>query len=185
MKEYNKPFKYSFSGDFNDFISINSYDKNKAIGYVNYYNLNGSDYSYIEEKSIKPLEPEYLFDGLNSTHIRLYIGEIFSNSPQINYILVISLYENENLFENRCNFFNKFYLNNTLELNNTEIYHFSNEFKINQSEPKLKYYMDLHMPTKIDLYKRNQKFIFKLMGITGPKYKYVKFYDHYYLTILL
>ena len=86
------------------------------------------------------------------------------------------------IFENRCIFFNKFYLNNTLELNNSEIYHFSNDFKINQSETKLKYYLDLPMPTKIDLLKRNQKFIYKLMGITGPKYKYVKFYDRYYLS---
>ena len=181
-KEYYKPFKFSFNGDFNDFITINSRDKNKAIGYINYYNSNKNDYSYIEEESIKPLEVEYFFGALNATHMRFYIGEIFSDSPEIKYILVISLYESDYLFENRCIFFNKFYLNNTLELNNTEIYHFSNDFKINQSEPKLKYYLDLPMPTKIDLLKRNQKFIYKLMGITGPKYKYVKFYDHYYLS---
>ena len=30
-KEYYKPFKFSFTGDFNDFISINSRDKNGAI----------------------------------------------------------------------------------------------------------------------------------------------------------
>ena len=31
IREYYKPFKYSFSGDFNDFISINSYDKTKQL----------------------------------------------------------------------------------------------------------------------------------------------------------
>ena len=79
-------------------------------------------------------------------------------------------------------FFN-FYQNEPPKLDNLEIIHFLNDFKRNPDEGSLIYYIDLPNPTKINLYKRNQRLVFKVMGITGPKRKYVKFYDSYTLRI--
>jgi len=182
-KEYYKPYKFSTEGNFNDLLQINSRDQ--AIGFINYYKLdiNEKDYSYIEEKSTKTLtEPEYIIVKINETHFRLYIEEIFSDSPHINYILVITSYENEYLLEPRCQFFSQFYLNTPPIMENLEIIHFSNDFRINPDDERLIYYIDL-MPKKFKFYNKSHKVMYKLMGITGPKQKYVKFYDSFFLSV--
>jgi len=182
-KEYYNPYKFSANGSFNDLLQI--YSRDQAIGFINYYKLdiNERDYSYIEEKNTKSiLEPEYLIVKINETHFRLYIEEIFSDSPYINYTFVITPIENEYLLEPRCQFFNQFYLNEPPKMDNLEIIHFSNNFKINPDDKRLIYYIDL-MPKKFKIYNKSQKYIYKLMGVTGPKQKYVKFYDSFYLSV--
>ena len=37
------------------------------------------------------------------------------------------------------------------------------------------YYIDLPYPTKVNIYLNNT---YRLMGITGPKYKYIKIYNY-------
>ena len=180
-----KPFKVPFRPYPHDFLEISSGDQSKPIGFINHYTLDleDKDYGYIEEKNTKPLTPEYLFDKLNDTHIRFFIEEIFSDATEINYTFVITSIDNYNLLEPRCEFFYNFYLNSPPELNNLEIIHFSNDFKNNSNDSNLIYYIDLPNPTKVNLYKRNQRLAFKIMGITGPKRKYVKFYDTFFLRI--
>ena len=185
-RENNKPFKISFRSEHHDILLINSRDSQTPIGFINHYKLDfdEEDYSYIEEKEEKSLyEPEYIFDRLNDTHIRFYIEEIFSNAPEINYTLVITSHKNYNLLEPRCEFFYNFYLKDPPDLNNLEILHFSNDFKNNPNDSRLVYYIDLPNPTKVNLYKKNQILSYKVMGITGPKRKYVKFYHSYFLRI--
>ena len=81
-----RPFQMGLITSFYETLIIISKDQNKSLGFINQYTFDygGVDYSYIEEKSKKPLRPQYLFDRLNETHIRFYIEEIFSDAPEIN-----------------------------------------------------------------------------------------------------
>ena len=55
--EYYKPFKVFFNSGPHDIIEISSSDKNKPFGFINHYKIDfdDDDYSYIEEKMIKPI----------------------------------------------------------------------------------------------------------------------------------
>ena len=168
-----KPFKFSFEGQFNDFLQINVLEQNKGNAFVNYYKLGlqEKDYFYREETMDEPKEPEYGLDELNKTHFILSINEIFSDSPQINFIFVITSIENEHLLEPRCQFFNNFYLNEAPKLDNLEIYNFSYDNPVG--------YISLPIQKK-NFLNKSQRLVYKLMGITGPKFKYIRFYNSYY-----
>ena len=170
-KSSSHSFKISSRGDFSDYIRFELYNG----GYYLYYQLkeDEKDYSFIEESY-----SEYNLKILNKTHIRLYYNETFSDAPEINYTLAIYKTRNEyDIYD--CNFFNNYYLNKSSdEANNSEIYYFMNfDLKNNSNETEYIYYLDIPFPKKINIHKPNQIIGYKLMGITGPKYKYVKIHE--------
>ena len=149
-------------------------------GYYIYYQLkeDEEDYSFITGSY-----SEYNIKIFNKTHFRLYINETFSDAPEINYTLAIYETKPRYDYDINCRFFKNYYLNQSSdEANNSEIYYFLNSNLINNpNETEYIYYLNLPFPKKFNFHKPNQKFIYKLMGITGPKYKYVKIYDIKYL----
>ena len=171
---YKHSYKLSGRREFDDYLYF--YANNN--GYYIYYKLkeDEKDYSY----SLENYE-EYTFIILNETNIRLYINEIFSDAPEINYTFAI--YEEEPDNNYYCEFFKNYYVNQSSdEENNVEIYNFTkNDLKEILNETKYIYYLDLPVPKKYNIHKSNHKFLYKLMGITGPKYKYVKIYDKKYM----
>ena len=176
-----KPFSFSARGDFSDYVYFYSLGVSQPDAFIYHYGLeiNETEYTYYGEITTKPIQPDFIYEILNKTHIRLFIEKLFSNAPKIRYILVITSYENENLLEPICQFFNSFYLNEPPVLDNLEIYHFEEEFKYDSNLTKYKYYLDLPLPTKVDLNKKNQKFMGRLMGITEPR-NFIRFYYSYY-----
>ena len=185
FNEYVNPFRFSNIGELGYFTIISSRDD--AFSFISYYkeDINEIDYSYFEEEPDIDLNKiPYFFDRFNETHLRFYIENLFSNAPEINYFFVITNYENKNLLEPNCEFFYNFYLNNYSKIDNLDLYNFSSiNLKISLFNNSNYYYIDLPNPTKINLYERNKKFSFKLMGITGPKYKYVGFYPSFHLSM--
>ena len=168
-------FKISKRGDLADYLTFSPTD----YGYYIYYQLkdNEEDYSFIENKY-----SEYNLKILNETHIRLYINETFSDAPQINYTLAI--YQKKTSIDiYTCNYFENYFLNQSFDaLNNSENYYFTkNDLENNSNETEYIYFLDLPIPKKYNLRKSNQLIYYKLMGITGPKYKYVKIYYTKYL----
>ena len=165
----------SLNGDFGDYLHFIAYLGEISKGFYNYYQLNDNeeDYSFIEDNNSKQ---KYFFKLLNKTHIRFYLSEIFSNSPQINYIFAIYLSSKST---EKCVFFNNYYLKKISDTD-TEIYNFNNnDLKKNSDEAGYNYYIDLPYPKKFDFKKINQILKIRLMGVTGPKYNYVKIYDSY------
>ena len=172
-------FKLSLRAGLGDYLYINEkYDY--IHGYYIYYHLDDDeeDYSYISGSDSEL----YLVELLNETHMRFYINETFSNAPQIDYKLVF--YEPHSWSaDSEYEFFKKYYLN---EYSGKvfEIYNFTKiDLKKNSNNKKYIYYTDLPFPKKFDFNKKNQKIEYRLMGITGPKYNYVKIYDYNYLII--
>ena len=171
-------FKYVESEPY-DSITIN----NNFLSLINYYRINDNEEFYTFNEYDNNLIPFncYIVDN---KHLRVEIYELFSNAPQIDYTLIISPNDNnqnENLFESQCNFFYYFYYNNLTISQDIEIYRFSiKDIKNEKSKNNIIYYIDLPLPTKINIKYSNKAFKYKLMGITGPKYKFVKTYGTLY-----
>ena len=97
------PFQKSYRiQEFDKFLlnTLNSYS------YINYYQDN-DDQDYSFKDNLTSLDP-FIPNLANMTHIRLIFYELFSNSPEINYMYVISKdenQENEKILEPFCNFF--------------------------------------------------------------------------------
>ena len=155
---------------------------NNYVFFVNYYRINDNEnyYTFNEDDNNLIVFNCYKVDN---THLRVEITELFSNAPQIDYILIISPNDNnqnEFAFEPQCNFFYYFYFNITTS-EDIESYRFSLKDMKNEKveNNNIIYFIDLPLPTKINI-NVNKPFKYKLMGITGPKYKFVKIYKTLY-----
>ena len=187
IKGKNSPFQHSFHyleiGDYKYPYYLNEFNTYGGLTYITYYRNNDSDfYSYIEDVSrmnaeeyFKYIMSTIVFGPINSTHLRYVVPEFFSNSPEINYYWVITNSENDNLIRPKCKFLNDYYFNNIKERDEFQIYHFSKSDLLNETKNNsIVYYIDLPLPKEINLYRKN---LYRLMGITGPKYKYIKMYE--------
>lgn len=155
-----------------------------SYAYINYHNLN-------EEKNVYFYNEDCLDSFINlknETHFTFSFSNFFSNESEIDYMLVISLAENLELFEPICSFFENFYLNNNFKDNKTiEFYNFSLKDIIISNDDKNycgKNKIDLPFPSKFDMLTINKKFIFKAMGITS-KFKDIKIYNPVFMTITI
>ena len=178
---FSSPEIFSQKGDFGDYLHFMINENRRLIGYYIYYQLNDDEeeYSYVYGTDSEL----YHVELLNDTHIRFYINETFSNSPQIDYTLVV--YNPKTYYQDsKYEFFIKYYLNEYSETEISEVYKFTNkDLKNNINETEYIHYTDLPFPKTFNFNKKNQKFEYRLMGITGPKYTYVKIY--YYNTLYI
>ena len=180
LEEY-YPFQKAYRLENTDKIFLNTFN---SFAFINYYQDNNyNDYSFKGNlTSIYPFIPNLA----NMTYIRIIFYELFSDSPEINYIYVISKdenHENDEILEPLCNFFYSFYLNNQSNTEALQIYYFSlKDVKKNETNT---YYADFPFPSKLNIFGSNKRLKFKLMGITGPKYKYVKIYYTIHLNLSL
>ena len=132
---YDDLFKLSKRGDFGDYVHFTLVTDSGEYGYYIYYPLNydEEDYSYLNNYDSKP---SYFFEIFNKTHIRFFLNEIFSNSPQINYTLLII--NDTDYFYRKYELFISYYYNKTTESKNKEIYNFNNnDLKNNSNEHKI------------------------------------------------
>ena len=180
-EDYN-PFKQSFRLKETDFIMLNT---TNSFSFINYYQDNNDLEDYSFEGNLTSIYP-FIPSLANMTHLRLIFYELFSNAPEINYIFVISKdenHENDQILEPLCIFFYNFYLKNQSNTEELQIYYFSlNDVKKNETNT---YYVDFPFPSKLNIFGSNNRLKFKLMGVTGPKYKYIKIYNTIHLNISL
>ena len=141
-------------------------------GYITYHPYQDKEYSY----SYDNLCTNKIYFDIINDKIK-YSFSSFSNSTEINYILLIT--ENENYINSTCNTFENLYMN-PLNSTDIELIKFSSkDVKTIQSinECTNNSYVELELPKNINIKDTSKTYIIRGMGITGPSIKDVMIYD--------
>ena len=172
---------FSYPSYYNYYMGSGEYFSYKGESFLSYYIYNDMNSDFENYYYNTLCNDNVYFYILNNTHFRLSFP-LFSNCQEIKYTLIITKVKNEKYLNSTCNFFDNFYMKNLIK-SDIEIYNFSSNnvisriidinLCINNS------YVDLLLPKKINI-KNKDKYIIRLMGITGPKVHDVKIYDKIY-----
>ena len=177
-KTSNFPISYEIKNDFGSLITI---DTKNEIVYINfhkykedekshYYNIDCNDYFWL--------------DDINENYIRFNFSNLFSDAPEISYTLVITPASYYRYLIPDYVFFKNFYINNATSEEDMLVYRFTlKDMIINEKDPSIcstNNSIELPSPDISFFRKEKTRYMFKLLGVTGPKYKDVSFYKHFY-----
>ena len=176
----NTPLSFYFENDFGTTININTL--NEPI-YVNYHKFNENE-KYYYNTSCKDY---FWLDDMNENFLRFNFSNLFSSAPEINYILVICPIDYYRYLHSDYYFFLNFYLNNISSTGEVLVYNFSLKDMIinnnNVSECATNNSIVLPSPDVSFFRKTSTVYMFKVMGVTGPKLKDVNVYTEFYINI--
>jgi len=176
------PISYEFKNDFGSLITI---DTKKEIAYINFHKYKEDEKSHYYNENCRQY---FWLDAINEKYLRFNFSNLFSDAPEINYTLVITPASYYQYLINDYVFFINFYINNTSSEEDMLVYRFTlNDMVINEKDPsKCSSNNSIELPSPdISFFRKEKtKYMFKLMGVTGPKYKDVNFYDPFYYDFL-
>ena len=143
-------------------------------GYITYHPYQDNEHGY----SYNNLCTNKIYFDVINDKIK-YSFSSFSNSSEINYILLIT--EKENYIKSVCDTFENLYMN-PLNSPDIELIKFnSKDVKMEQSinECTNNSYIELALPKNINIKDTSKTYIIRGMGITGPSIKDVMIYDKF------
>ena len=170
------------NNDYGTRIKINT--ENQLV-FISYHKYKEGEKIYSYNKDCR----EYFWlDDMNEKYLRFNFSNLFSDAPEINYTLVISpIYYYEYLKPDYA-FFDNFYLNNINTIEELLVYHFSSKDMtiVNKDVSVCATNNSIDLPSPdISYFRKEQtRYMFKLMGFTGPNIKFIKFYKTFYFDIL-
>ena len=179
----NQLFSFESTNEFGNTIEI---DTRNEIVYVNYHKYHETDNFHYYNQECRDY---FWIDDINENFLTFNFSNLFSDAPEINYTLVITPFIYYRYLHPDYSFFVNFYLNNVTSGEDLLVYRFSvKDMVIVDKDPSIcatNNSIQLPSPDANFFRKEKTKYMFKLMGVTGPVYKDVKFYYPFYIDIYL
>ena len=180
-KTISHPISYEIENDFGSLITIDT--KNESV-YINFHKYKEDEKSHYYNSDCNGY---FWLDAINENYFRFNISNLFSDAPEINYTLVISPSSYYRYLKPEYVYFTNFYINNMSSLDEILVYRFKlKDMIINEKDPSIcatNNSISISSPDISYFRKEKTKYMFSLMGVTGPKYKDVKFYNSFYYDI--